>query len=50
MVLNLSCAIERELFKTCAQGPSTVAHTYNPSYSGGEDQEDHSSRPARAKS
>jgi hypothetical protein len=27
-----------------------VAHTWNPSYSGGRDQEDHSSKPAQAKS
>jgi hypothetical protein len=27
-----------------------VAHTYNPSYSGGRDQEDHGSKPVRANS
>jgi hypothetical protein len=27
-----------------------VAHTYNPSYLGGRDQEDHSSKPAQANS
>jgi hypothetical protein len=27
-----------------------VAHTCNPSYSGGRDQEDHSSKPAQANS
>jgi hypothetical protein len=27
-----------------------VAHSYNPSYSGGRDQEDHSSKPAQANS
>jgi hypothetical protein len=27
-----------------------VTHTYNPSYSGGRDQEDHSSKPAWANS
>jgi hypothetical protein len=27
-----------------------VAHTCNPTYSGGKDQEDHSSKPARANS
>jgi hypothetical protein len=26
-----------------------VAHAYNPSYSGGKDQEDHSSKPAPGK-
>jgi hypothetical protein len=26
-----------------------VAHTYNPTYSGSQDQEDHSSKPAQAK-
>jgi hypothetical protein len=26
-----------------------VAHTYNPSYTGGRDQEDHGSKPAWAK-
>jgi hypothetical protein len=25
-----------------------VAHTHNPSYSGGRDQEDHGSKPAQA--
>jgi hypothetical protein len=29
--------------------PVLVAHTYNPSYSGGRDQEDHGSKPAQAK-
>jgi hypothetical protein len=29
---------------SCSQAP--VAHTYNPSYSGGRDQEDHSLKPA----
>jgi hypothetical protein len=28
--------------------PGMVAHTYNPSYSGGRDQEDRSSKPAQA--
>jgi hypothetical protein len=28
--------------------PALVAHTYNPSYSGGRDQKDHSSQPAQA--
>jgi hypothetical protein len=27
-----------------------VAHTYNPSYSGGRDQEDHDSKPVQANS
>jgi hypothetical protein len=27
-----------------------VTHAYNPSYSGGRDQEDHSSKPAQANS
>jgi hypothetical protein len=27
-----------------------VTHTYNPSYSGGRDQEDHSSKPPQANS
>jgi hypothetical protein len=27
-----------------------VAHTYNPVYSGGRDQEDHNSKPAQANS
>jgi hypothetical protein len=27
-----------------------VAHVYNPSYSGGRDQEDHGSKPAQANS
>jgi hypothetical protein len=27
-----------------------VAHAYNPCYSGGKDQEDHSSKPAQANS
>jgi hypothetical protein len=29
---------------------SPVAHAYNPSYSGGRDQEDHSLKPAQANS
>jgi hypothetical protein len=28
----------------------SVAHTYNPSYSGGRDQEDHGLKPARTNS
>jgi hypothetical protein len=28
--------------------PAPVAHTYNPSYSGGSDQEDHGSKPTQA--
>jgi hypothetical protein len=32
------------------RGPGTVAHSCNPSYSGGKDQDDHCSRPVRAKS
>jgi hypothetical protein len=30
--------------------PALMAHTYNPSYSGSRDQDDHSSRPAWANS
>jgi hypothetical protein len=30
-------------------GPGMVAHTCNPSYSGGRDEGDHSSRPAQSK-
>jgi hypothetical protein len=30
--------------------PAPVAHACNPSYSGGRNQEDHSSKPARANS
>jgi hypothetical protein len=30
-------------------GPHVVAHTYNPIYLGGRDQEDHGLRPIRAK-
>jgi hypothetical protein len=29
--------------------PAVVVHVCNPSYSGGRDQEDHGSKPARAK-
>jgi hypothetical protein len=35
--------------KTCSSWVP-VAHTYNPSYSGGRDQEDHSSKPDKANS
>jgi hypothetical protein len=31
-------------------GQAPVAQAYNPSYSGGRDQEDHSSKPAQANS
>jgi hypothetical protein len=34
--------------KNGARGP--VAHAYNPSYPGGRDQEDHSSKPVQANS
>jgi hypothetical protein len=33
-----------------ARGQAPVAHTCNPSYSGGRDQEDRSSKPAQANS
>jgi hypothetical protein len=32
------------------EGQVQVTHTYNPSYSGGRDQEDHGSKPAWANS
>jgi hypothetical protein len=32
------------------QSRAPVSRTYNPSYSGGRDQEDHSSKPAQANS
>jgi hypothetical protein len=32
------------------RGQTPVAHTCNPSYSGGKEQEDHGSKPARANS
>jgi hypothetical protein len=37
----------RRYLKTCT---ALVAHSGNPSYSGGRDQEDHSSKPAWANS
>jgi hypothetical protein len=33
-----------------ANSAGTVAHTYNPSYSGGRDRESHGSRKAKANS
>jgi hypothetical protein len=36
--------------KKTATNQVLVAHTCNPSYSGGRDQEDHSLKPARANS
>jgi hypothetical protein len=42
------------ILPNCFQGALTtqvlVAHVYNPSHSGGRDQEDHSSKPAWATS
>jgi hypothetical protein len=42
-----------ELLNKCSLNTShswvTVAHTYNPSYSGDRDQEDHSSKPTPGK-
>jgi hypothetical protein len=40
--------LNRKKYKMSCQAP--VAHTYNPSYSRGRDQEDHSSKPAQANS
>jgi hypothetical protein len=36
--------------KESGRGLGPVAHAYNPSYSGGSDQEDRSSKPAWANS
>jgi hypothetical protein len=38
------------LFNIATKEPSTVAHNCNPSYSGGRDQEDPSSKPVQGKS
>jgi hypothetical protein len=37
-------------FKSMPNSRALVAHAYNPSYSGGRDQEDHGSKPAWANS
>jgi hypothetical protein len=37
-------------FKTLSDSQVPVVHTYNPSYLGGRDQEDRSSKPAWANS
>jgi hypothetical protein len=39
---------EKSLFKNLIWGQTPVAHTCNPSYSGGKDQEDRGSKPAWA--
>jgi hypothetical protein len=44
MALNWGLTLEK------GSGQTLVAHTYNTSYSGGRDQEDHGSRPAWANS
>jgi hypothetical protein len=36
-----------EFLQDCSTSWVLVAHTYNPSYSGGRDQEDQGSKPAR---
>jgi hypothetical protein len=45
---------EVKLTQILSQGENAsqvhVAHAYNPSYSGGRDQEDHGSKPAQASS
>jgi hypothetical protein len=38
------------IYKTTMLGRTPVAHTCNPSYSGGRDQEDHGLKPAWASS
>jgi hypothetical protein len=45
---NLSTAKKKRKRKLFGLVP--VAHTYNPSYSGGRDQEDHSAKPAEINS
>jgi hypothetical protein len=37
------------VLKNVSSSPAPVAHTYNPSYSGGRDQEDCSSKPVQGK-
>jgi hypothetical protein len=41
---------ETLMYLRCKLKPGVVAHAYNPSYSGGRDQEDHSWKPAGANS
>jgi hypothetical protein len=46
MTLSINC---KKLFlKKAKMLRAPVAHAYNPSYSGGRDQEDHGSKPAQA--
>jgi hypothetical protein len=40
---------DEKILKTCC-GQAPVAHTYNPRYLGGRDQEAHGSKPAQANS
>jgi hypothetical protein len=40
----------RSFFKINPESRAPVAHAYNPSYSGGRDQEDHSSKPVQTNS
>jgi hypothetical protein len=44
------CAVHSEKKKKKRFQPVSGSHLYNPSYSGGRDQEDLSSKPAQAKS
>jgi hypothetical protein len=43
-------SLNMSYLKVLASAWVLVAHTCNPSYSGGRDQEDHGSKPARANS
>jgi hypothetical protein len=49
-LLGLAKTLTHRIFKNRKPSQVLVTHAYNPSYSGGRDQEDHSSRLAQANS
>jgi hypothetical protein len=44
---NSSTELGTPMLKYQEENQAPMAHAYNPSYSGGRDQEDHSSKPAQ---
>jgi hypothetical protein len=46
LLYNYHILISKKLKKNTRYLPGVVVYTYNPSYSGGGDREDYSSRPA----
>jgi hypothetical protein len=50
MDMEAICSVIILVKKDTKMSPVPVAHACNPSYSGGRDQEDHGSKPARGNS